>query len=265
MTRKQVERKNSKAFHYKLLSENIQKMVNMTKLINHKNIYEAAYTAIENQIKEGNKYADFDFELKVSKDREKLTESEVAIIKTEIKDTSNPLRRKADYLVRVSLQRALEAYKMSLYKGIIDAVIERDENYPKEDIDYSIEIIVTPKRVDIPKQPVMYWMELEKHKMYIKDSDSADIILHQVDEHSKPTVIDGFETLKNCIITNKIPYPLYFSGSYEDAMLGVEEYYLRVEESRERDRLYEEKVYKEKNRVKRLIDSSYFKYSLKYS
>ena len=33
----------------------------------------------------------------------------------------------------------------------------------------------------------------------------------------------------------------------------------------ERDRLYEEKVYKEKNRVKRLIDSSHFKYSLKYS
>ena len=265
MTREKVERKNSKAFHYKLLSENIQKMVNMTKLINHKNIYEAAYTAIENQIKEGSRYADFDFELKVAKSRKKLTESEVAIIKTEIKDTSNPLRRKADYLVRVSLQRALEAYKMSLYKGIIDAVIERDENYPKEDINYSIEIIVTPKRAALPEQPVMYWMELEKHAMYIKDTDTADIILHQANEHSKPTVIDGWETLKNCIITNKIPYPLYFSGSYEEAMSGVEDYYKRVEEGEEAKRLYEEKVYKEKNRVKRLIDGSFFKYSLKYS
>jgi hypothetical protein len=265
MTEQQISRKNDQASHYQGLIESMKQEVNRAKLINHIGIYEAAYAAIENQINEGAKYADFDFELKVAKSRKKLTKSEAATIKASIKDTSNPLKRKADHLVRKSLKRALEAFKMSLYKGIIDAVIERDKNYPKENIDYSIQITVTPKRVDIPEQPIMHWMELEKHEMYIKDNDEAIVIVHQVNEDSKPTVIDGWETLKNCIITNKIPQLLYFSGSYEEAMLGVEDYYARVEEGKEVDRLYKEKVFKEKNKVRRLIDSSHFKYQLRYS
>ena len=266
MTKEQIQSKNNQSFHYQSLSESVERLVNMAKVINHERIYEAAYAAIENQISEGAKYADFDFELKVAKNRKKLTASEVATIKASIK-ASHPLKRKADYLVRVSLKRALEAFKMSLYKGLVDAVVERDENYPLQNIDFSIEITVTPKRVELPEQPIMDWMELEKHAMYTKDTDTAEIIVHQVSEDSKPTVIDGFDTLKNCIITNEIAQLFYFSGSYEEAMLGVEDYYKRVEESKERVRLYEERELSKKKdkktkpkKVTRLIEGSIFKY-----